>query len=136
MVPEDGAVTVVGAGVGGATEADGVTEVEADDRPDVPTLLDAVAVNEYAVPLESPVTVQEVPVVEQVRPPGEEVTVYSVGAPPEPGFTLTTAEPSPATTDVIDGVPGATTPVVGTSPPEAADATDVPALFVAVTVNE
>ena len=56
----------VGAGV---TAADGV------DGAEVPTVLVAVTVNVYAVPLVSPDTVQVVAAgVEQVLPSGEEVT--------------------------------------------------------------
>ena len=88
------------------------------------------------MPLVSPEIVHEVEVVEHVNPLGEAVTVYSVGAPPEPGATLMVAEPLLVTTEVMLGVPGATVPVVGVNPPDAAEATEVPELFVAVTVKE
>jgi len=81
-----------------------------------------------------PVTVHEVAglVTVQVRPPGVEVTVYEAGAPPVPAATVTVAEPSPATAVGAGGVPGA---AIGLTEPDAAEAPDVPAAFVAVAEN-
>nr|WP_229708425.1 hypothetical protein [Knoellia flava] len=63
----------------GVTGAVGVTAVDATDAEEVPIALVAVTVNVYAVPLLSPMTVQDrAPVVVQVFPPGLEVTVYPV----------------------------------------------------------
>src|SRR5665648_799197 len=57
----------------------GVTTALATDAGEVPTLLVAVTVNVYAVPLASPVTVPVVTsVVLTVAPPGDAVTVYPV----------------------------------------------------------
>jgi hypothetical protein len=64
------------------------------------------------VPLVNPVIVQEVAgeTTVQVAPPGEAVTVYEVGVPPEEGATtVIVAFPSPATTVGVPGVPGAAT---------------------------
>jgi hypothetical protein len=67
-------VAVTAVGVPGTVA--GVTAVEAADAGPVPTLLVAVTVNVYAVPLVNPVTVAvSAPVVVAVRPPGLEVTV-------------------------------------------------------------
>lgn len=85
------------------------------------------------VPLVRPVTVQEVPVVEQVAPPGEAVAVYD--AMPAPVFAgavqATVALESPAT---------ATAPVGGSGGPGLTDADgalagEVPPGPVATTVN-
>ena len=65
------ALTVVGA-IGGPA---GVTLFDADDARDVPTLLVAVTVNVYAVPLVKPLTVIGLTVLVPVNPPGEEVTM-------------------------------------------------------------
>ena len=62
--------------VGAPGKVAGVTALEAVDAEPVPTLLVAVTVNVYAVPLVSPVTVADVPAVVAVRLPGEDVTVY------------------------------------------------------------
>jgi len=113
-----------------------VTGLDPAEAPELPTEFEAIAEKEYAVPLVSPEIVHEVEVVEHVNPLGKAVTVYSVGAPPEPGATLMVAEPLLVTTEVMLGVPGATVPVVGVNPPDAAEATEVPELFVAVTVKE
>ena len=107
---------------GGAT---GVTEVDAVDEDDVAVALVAVEVNVYAVLLVRPVIVQEPPgpVTVQVAPPGEEVTVYDAGAPPEEGaLTVTVAWPLPGVADGVPGVPGAASDAVGVTEPEAADA--------------
>lgn len=61
----------------------GVTASDGVDAFPVPALLVAVTVNVYAVPLEREVTTQvRAPVVAQVRPPGDAVTLYAVIAPP------------------------------------------------------
>jgi len=68
------AVTPVGAT--GAVTDEGVTATLADDAGEVPTLLVAVTVNVYGVPLVNPTTVPVVtPVVLTVAPPGDAVTV-------------------------------------------------------------
>ena len=54
----------------------GVTAVDAPEATEVPTELVAVTVNVYEVPLTKPVTVHDsAAVVEQVLPPGDDVTV-------------------------------------------------------------
>src|SRR5665648_624107 len=61
----------------------GVTAALATDASEVPTLLVAVTVNVYAVPLVNPVTVPVVaPDVDTVAPPGDAVTVYPAIAEP------------------------------------------------------
>ena len=55
--------------------AAGVTGAEAVEGNPVPTPLVAVTVKVYGVPFVSPPTVQLVPLVVQVLPSGEEVTV-------------------------------------------------------------
>ena len=64
------------------------------------------------MPLVSPVIVQEVAgeMTVQVAPPGDAVTVYEVGAPPDDGATIViVAFPSPGVTVGVPGVPGAAT---------------------------
>jgi hypothetical protein len=83
-----------------------------------------------------PVTVADVaPVVVAVRPPGEAVTVYPVIAePPSLAGAVhdTAAWAFPAVPLTPVGAPGT---VHGVTAAEAADAAEVPATFVAVTVN-
>jgi hypothetical protein len=64
-----------GGGAGGWGPALGVTEFDGAEGELGPWELDAVTVKVYAVPLVSPVTVQIVPLVLQVCPPGELVAV-------------------------------------------------------------
>jgi hypothetical protein len=52
-----------------------VIDADAADGGPVPTVLAAVTVKVYPVPLVRPVTVQEVVVLVQVKLPGDEVTV-------------------------------------------------------------
>ena len=83
----------------------------------------------------SPTTVQVVPVVEQVKPPGFEVAVYELmAAPPlEAGAVqATVTEPLPAVTELTVGAPGT---VRGVTAAEGAEAGPVPTALVAVTVN-
>lgn len=64
------------------------------------------------MPLARPVIVQEVAgeITVHVAPPGEAVTVYEVGAPPDVGAAMViVALPSPAETVGVPGVPGAAT---------------------------
>ena len=56
----------------------GVTAVDTIDATELPTALVATTVNVYSVPLVKLVTVSDKPVPVEVRPPGEEVTVYPV----------------------------------------------------------
>ena len=133
------AATAVGAlggvgdgGVGGVGDV-GVTAFDAALDPEVPMPLLAVAVNVYAVPGDSPVTLHDVAGVVIVHDPpaGLEVTAKLLGVPPDPGVTLTVADPAPATATGAAGVPGAeriTADDAGLDP-------DVPPIFVAVVVK-
>jgi hypothetical protein len=61
----------------------GVTVPDGPDGEPVPTAFVAVTVNVYPVPFVNPVTVALVaPVVDAVKPPGDDVTVYPVIAVP------------------------------------------------------
>jgi hypothetical protein len=77
--------------VGGALA--GVALNEATDDADVPVAFVAVEVNVYEVPLLKPVIVQEPldPLTVQVAPPGDAVTVYEVGTPPDVGGVVPVA---------------------------------------------
>jgi hypothetical protein len=75
----DVAVTLVG---GFGTVVAGMMLFEAAEAGLVPAELVAVTVKVYVVPLVRPVTVQDVLLVVQVRPPGLDVTVYPVMAAP------------------------------------------------------
>jgi len=85
--------------------------------------------------LVSPLTVHGLDAAVQVRPPGDEVTVYPVMAEP-PSLTGTvhdtTAEALPAVADAAVGAPGT---VAGVTAYEGADAGPVPEMLVAVTVK-
>jgi hypothetical protein len=126
-------VTAVGApGVPGLP---GVTELEAGDAADVPPSFVAVAVNVYSVLFVKPVTTQEVSgdVTVQVAPPGEAVTVYEVGVPPDDGGVIVTvASPSPGSATGAPGVPGVRTGVIAF---DGSDEPEVPPPLVAVAVN-
>jgi hypothetical protein len=93
--------------VGASGTAPGVALAGADAGP-VPIAFVAVTVNEYAVPLVRPVTVQLVPVPPHVAPPGLAETVYPVIAlPPFDGAvqaSVTWLLPAVATRPV--GAPG------------------------------
>jgi hypothetical protein len=90
----------------------GLTDAEDAEPVLLPVALFATVENEYEVPLVRPVIVQEVAgdITMQVAPPGDAVTVYEVGAPPDEGATtVIVAFPSPAETVGAPGVPGAAT---------------------------
>jgi hypothetical protein len=114
----------------------GVTALLAEDASEVPAALVAVAVNVYAVPLVSPVTVAVVgPAVLALAPPGDAVTVYPVtGEPPLLAGAVhdTTAEALPAIAVTAIGDPGTVRGVTATLGDEAGE---VPAALVAVAVN-
>jgi hypothetical protein len=78
-------VALVDVSDGGALA--GVVLNDAIEDADVPVAFVAVDVNVYEVPLLKPVIVHEPldPVTVQVAPPGEAVTVYEVGTPPDVG---------------------------------------------------
>lgn len=132
------AVTVPGA-LGAAA---GVTEFDIVGGLDSPIALIATTANVYAIPFVSPATsIVVVPAdsviireLEETRPPGLDVTVYPVIAEPLPDGVpkdrVALAFPPVAVTDEgADGV------VAGIIAALAVEALDVPALFVAVTVN-
>jgi hypothetical protein len=90
----------------------GLIDAEEAEPELLPVALLATVENEYEVPLVSPVMVQEVAgeMNVHVAPPGDAVTVYDVGTPPEEGATtVIVAFPSPAETVGVPGVPGAAT---------------------------
>jgi hypothetical protein len=60
--------------VGGVGKVAGVAGADAADAGPVPAPLVAVTVNVYGEPFVRPFTVQVVVAVEQVKPPGDEVT--------------------------------------------------------------
>jgi hypothetical protein len=112
--PEFDVVTVVPAvppsALGAPGTANGVTPADADDAAPVPIAFVAVTVNVYAVPFDNPVTVAVVAhVVDAVKPPGEDVTVYPVIAvPPLLAGAVhdTVATPLPGVADTAVGAPG------------------------------
>jgi hypothetical protein len=92
------------------------------------------------VPFVRPLTVQPVPLVVHVKPPGEEVAVYEViGEPPfEAGADqarLTVPLLTPRTAEFSVGAPGTVAAATGVAE-SAFEAGPVPPAFVAVTVNE
>ena len=94
------------------TAPNGVTDEDADDAAPVPFAFVAVTVNVYAVPAVRPETVHEVSVAGlgvQVKPPGEDVTVYDEIAEPavcDGAVHDTVACNCPAVADTIVGAPG------------------------------
>ena len=89
------------------------------------------------MPLVRPDTVQlNAPVVEQLAPPEDVVTVYPViAAPPFEAGAVQEIVEAEFAFDVARTVVGAPGTVDGTAAAEAADATESPLGFVAVTVN-
>jgi len=81
----------------------------------------------------NPETEQVNNAVVQVRPPGLEVTVYEVA--PADATQATVADALPATAVTPVGADGTTAVNSGITAALAAEAADVPAVFVAVTVN-
>ena len=128
---ESGALGTVGGG-------DGVTELLATDAGPVPTLLVAVTVKVYAVPLAKPVTVNGLDAPDAVKPPGLDVAVYPVMvAPPLVAGALndTVACAFPATADGESGADGTVAAAAGVTELLATDAALVPTELVAVTVK-
>ena len=113
-----------------------MTTPEGTEAIPAPTAFAAATVNVYEVPFVSPVTVQEVVAVVHVNPPGEEMTEYEeiTLAPLEAGASHTTRteeSPNVPTTDV--GAAGTLATAIGV---DGEEADPVPAMLVAVTVNE
>jgi hypothetical protein len=128
------ALTAVGAS---GTVGCGVTDGDdGSDAGPVPTLFVAVTVNVYGVPSTKPRTAADVaPAVVAVAPSGDAVTVYTVIAlpPSETGAAHdTVACASPATAVTAVGAPGTVAGVTGVEAPEASP---VPTVLLAVTVN-
>lgn len=112
----------------------GVTGLDGADEGPVPPELLAVTLNVYAVPFANPVTVQDVPLVVQVRPPGNEVTVYvTLPLVPDGAAQLITAVELPAVAVTAVGAPGRGT--FGVTELDGADEGPVPAELAAITVN-
>nr|WP_263864072.1 hypothetical protein [Paenibacillus lycopersici] len=132
------AVTPVGA-PGTPIGATGVTLADAADPTDSPTEFVAVTWNVYAVPFVNPVTVIGPAVVlVSVTFPGLDVTVYSVIVLPPSlagAVKLTVAVPFPAIAVTPVGAPGTPIGATGVTLADAADPTDSPTEFVAVTWN-
>jgi hypothetical protein len=123
-----------------------VTDAEAVLAAELPEAFVATVVNVYAVPAVKPLMVQEpeAPVTVHVRPPGDAVTVYDVGASPDVGaLTVIVALSSPATTVAVPGIPGlASVALAGVAVFDSAVmgsdfalAVELPAAFVAIAVN-
>jgi len=87
-------VTVTVPIVGACGTVVAVIELDALDTGEVPVEFVAVAVNVYEVALCNPVTVTGLVAEVAVKPPGDDVAVYEVGAPPvAAAVTATVAEP-------------------------------------------
>jgi hypothetical protein len=132
------------AGVSVFTRA--VTEAEAVLAAELPEAFVATVVNVYAVPAVKPLIVHEpeAPVTVHVRPPGDAVTVYDVGASPDVGaVTVMVALSSPATTVAVPGTPGLVSDVLAGVSVFARTVTandeelrgELPAAFVATVLN-
>ena len=131
LAVEATATLVMAGAPGGPT---GITEDDAAEADPVPAALVAVTVNVYAAPSTRPLTRIGLEAPVPTWPPLL-VTVYEVMAAPllAGALNATEADPSLGVTPVIAGAPGApagTTPLL-----EGDDAAEVPAAFVAVTVN-
>ena len=114
----------------------GITAAESAEAPPGPAAFFAVTMKVYGVPFVRLRTVHERAAVRHAKPPGEEVTSYSViGEPPfEVGAAqATVTRPSPPSVPVTTGASGT---VAGVTEFETADDAPVPTPFVAVTVNE
>lgn len=126
--------------VGASGAFAGVNADDADDANESPMEFVALTVNVYAVPFVSPVTTQvsglgvTPTIVEQVRPPGFDVTVYALTGEPLDELAchdrVTCVSPRVPMTVV-----GAVGTPAGVTALEAPDAVEVPAALVAVTVN-
>jgi hypothetical protein len=123
-----------------------VTDAEAVLAAELPEAFVATVVNVYAVPAVKPLMVHEpdAPVTVHVRPPGDAVTVYDVGASPDVGaLTVMVALSSPATTVAVPGTPGLASDVLAGVAVFARTVTaadeelrgELPAAFVATVLN-
>ena len=90
----------------------GLMEAEDGEEELLPVALLATVENVYVPPFVSPVTVHDVAgdVTVHDAPPGDAVTVYEVGVPPDDGAAIViVALPSLGVTVGVPGVPGAAT---------------------------
>jgi hypothetical protein len=111
-----------------------VTAALAADATDAPIAFFAVTVNLYGVSSFSAETTHDLrDEVEQVRPPGTEVTVYEV-APIEPAQDTVT-KPSAGTAATPVGAIGTVTAFAGVTALLATETGDDPATFMAITVK-
>ena len=121
--------------VGAPGTVAGEIELLGLDATLVPTLLVAVTVNVYALPLASPVTVSGEALPVAVKPPVFDVTVYEVMVDPPfdaGGVNEIVAWPLPRTAVTPVGAFGT---VTGVTEFEAEEFALLPTLFVATTVN-
>ena len=122
--------------VGASGTVEGTIGDEPVEAEPVPDTFVAVTVNVYEVPLERPVTVQLVELVEHVNEPGVEVTVYPViAAPPVLTGAVHDTTDSPFAAPVALTAVGAPGTVEGVAAADADEDAPVPDSFVAVTVN-
>jgi hypothetical protein len=124
--------------VGAPGTVEGVAGADGAEAGLVPTELVAVTVKVYAVPLVSPVTVQEVVVplgVVQVWPPLEVTVYFETGAPLAADAVQVTTDwvLAKEVADTLVGALGAV--LAGVTALEAADNAPVPAALVAATLK-
>jgi len=127
--------------VGGFGTVEGVAEADATDSADVPRLFVATALNMYSTPLVKPL-IEQVVVAELVvhvpdatLPNVYAVTVYPLMAEPfmlTGASQVTAADAFDATAVTLTGTDGA---AFMATPDEASEASEVPAVLVAVTLN-
>ena len=122
--------------VGESGRVAGIAGADGAEALPVPALLVAVTVKVYGVPLVRPVTVQPVEAVVQVRPPGDEVTVYPLmAAPPSEAGAVQDTTDWVLALDVAPPRSARSGELAGMAAAEGADAGLVPLALVAVTVN-
>ena len=126
------AVTLVGAP--GAVA--GVAGIDEADAAPLPAAFVAVTVNVYATPLVRPATVHDMIALVQVFRPGFDVTVYCmISLPPSESGIVHDTSDCPFWFEVADTEVGASGVVAGVAGSDASDASPVPTVLVAVTVN-
>lgn len=123
---------------GAPGRVDGVTGSEESEAAPVPTMLVAMTVNVYAMPLVRPVTVQEllVALAVQVFPSGLEVTVYLViGRPPVSTGAVQETTETPSAFDVPMTAVGASGGPSGVTAADGSEAAPPPATLEAQTLK-
>jgi hypothetical protein len=125
-------VAITPAGVEGRPA--GITGADGAEIADLSTSVVANTMNEYDVPLLNPVTMQLVVATEHTWPPPTSMTVYdNTGTPlPFAAVHVTVTRPSPRVPTTSAGAVGRP---AGVTAVEAAEASEVPIKFDAVTVN-